>query len=51
MPDWTAVKDLLRTGFPASMQLLAEVSAFVMASLIIGSMGKDELASHQVAIQ
>ncbi len=51
LPDWAAVKDLLRTGFPASMQLVAEVSAFMMATFIIGSMGKDELASHQVAIQ
>jgi MATE family multidrug resistance protein len=50
-PDWAAVKDLLRTGFPASMQLLAEVSAFVMATFIIGNMGKAALASHQVAIQ
>jgi MATE family multidrug resistance protein len=51
LPDWDAVRDLLRTGFPASMQLVAEVSAFMMATFIIGSMGKDELASHQVAIQ
>lgn len=50
-PDREAVKDLLRTGFPASMHLLAEVSAFVMATLIIGNMGETALASHQVAIQ
>ena len=50
-PDWPAVKDLMRTGFPASMQLLAEVSAFVAATFIIGHMGKEQLASHQVAIQ
>ncbi len=50
-PDGAAVRDLLRTGFPASMHLLAEVSAFVMATLIIGNMGEAALASHQVAIQ
>ncbi len=50
-PDWPAVKDLLATGFPASMHLLAEVSAFVAATLIIGNMGEAQLASHQVAIQ
>jgi MATE family multidrug resistance protein len=50
-PDGSGVKDLLRTGFPASMQLLAEVSAFVAATLIIGHMGEAALASHQVAIQ
>jgi len=51
VPDWRAMRELLRTGFPASMQLLAEVSAFVMATFIIGSMGEAALASHQVAIQ
>ncbi len=50
-PDWRAVRDLVSTGFPASMQLLAEVSAFVAATFIIGNMGKEHLASHQVAIQ
>ncbi|WP_367870672.1 MATE family efflux transporter [Luteolibacter sp. Populi] len=49
-PDWEAVRDLVRTGLPASMQLLAEVSAFVAATFIIGNMGKAALASHQVAI-
>lgn len=51
LPDGAAVRDLLRTGFPASMQLLSEVSAFVMATFIIGNMGKAALASHQIAIQ
>lgn len=49
-PDWEAVRDLVRTGLPASMQLLAEVSAFVAATFIIGNMGKAALASHQIAI-
>lgn len=51
VPDWGALRNLLRTGFPASMQLLAEVSAFVAATFIIGTMGQAALASHQVAIQ
>jgi multidrug resistance protein, MATE family len=50
-PDPEAVKSMIRTGFPVSMQLLAEVSAFVAATLIIGNMGAGALASHQVAIQ
>ncbi len=51
MPDWKAVRNLLTTGFPASMQLLAEVSAFAAATLIIGMLGAGALASHQVALQ
>ena len=49
-PDWPAVRDLFRVGLPASLQLLAEVSAFVMATLVIGTLGPAALASHQVAM-
>ena len=49
-PEWPAVRDLIRIGLPASLQLLAEVSAFVMATLVIGTLGPAALASHQVAI-
>lgn len=49
-PDWKSVVDLIRVGFPASLQLLAEVSAFVTATLLIGTLGPAALASHQVAI-
>ncbi len=49
-PDWQAVRDLITVGLPASLQLLAEVSAFVMVTLLIGTLGPVALASHQVAI-
>ncbi|MCB1061665.1 MAG: MATE family efflux transporter [Verrucomicrobiae bacterium] len=49
-PDWTAVRSLVRVGLPASLQLLAEISAFVGATILIGTLGKEALASHQVAI-
>ncbi len=49
-PKWATVRDLVRIGLPASLQLLAEVSAFVMATLVIGTLGPAALASHQVAI-
>ncbi len=49
-PEWRAVRDLISVGLPASLQLLAEVSAFVMATLLIGTLGPAALASHQVAI-
>ncbi|MGI8431122.1 MAG: MATE family efflux transporter, partial [Chthoniobacterales bacterium] len=49
-PEWGAVRDLLRLGLPTSLQLLAEVSAFVMATLLIGTLGAAALASHQVAM-
>lgn len=49
-PDLPSIRSLIKVGLPASVQLLAEVSAFVFATLVIGTMGKVALASHQVAI-
>ncbi len=49
-PDWPAVTHLVKIGFPASIQILAESSAFVFATLMIGTLGPDALAAHQVAI-
>ncbi|MGI8891090.1 MAG: MATE family efflux transporter [Chthoniobacterales bacterium] len=49
-PEWPAAWNLVQLGFPASLQLLAEVSAFVMVTLLIGTLGPAALASHQVAM-
>lgn len=43
-------QSLLKIGIPASFHQLAEVSAFVTASLMIGWLGVVPLASHQIAI-
>lgn len=48
--EWKGFAALLRIGIPACLQLLAEVTAFVMASLMIGTLGVVPLAAHQVAI-
>jgi len=50
VPDWEAVRHLIKVGLPASMQFLAEMSAFTFATLMIGTLGAAALASHQVAI-
>jgi len=49
-PHGPSIRSLVKVGLPASLQLLAEVSAFVVATMIIGTLGKVSLASHQVAI-
>jgi len=41
---------LLGIGIPACLHMLAEVTAFVTASLMVGSLGVAALAAHQVAI-
>ena len=37
-------------AWPAGLQVSAEISAFIAASLVIGSLGASALAAHQVAI-
>lgn len=49
-PDGPSIRSLVKVGLPSSLQLLAEVSAFVMATILIGTLGKVPLASHQIAI-
>lgn len=49
-PHGPSIRSLVKIGLPASLQLLAEVSAFVAATILIGRISKEALASHQVAI-
>ncbi|MEM7385248.1 MAG: MATE family efflux transporter [Verrucomicrobiota bacterium] len=49
-PDWMALRHLIKIGWPTSIQIFAEVSAFVAASIVIGTISVAALAAHQVAI-
>lgn len=49
-PDFSELKRLLAIGFPASLHMLWEVSAFSAAGLIMGHFGKTAMAAHQIAI-
>ena len=44
------VRSLLRIGLPASGQLLLEVTAFAVATIMIGWLGARPLAAHQIAL-
>ena len=44
------VRSLLRIGLPASGQLLLEVTAFTVATIMIGWLGAQPLAAHQIAL-
>ncbi|NTJ07696.1 MATE family efflux transporter [Rhizobium lusitanum] len=50
-PDWHALWDVIRLGFPISITVLAEVSLFTAASLLMGRIGTIELAAHGIALQ
>lgn len=49
-PGWCGVRHLLAIGVPTSVQLVVEVSAFVLATIVIGTLGAQALAAHQGAI-
>ncbi|MCM2291269.1 MATE family efflux transporter [Allorhizobium sp. BGMRC 0089] len=50
-PDWAALKDVMRLGFPIGVTVLAEVTLFSAASLLMGMIGTVELAAHGIALQ
>lgn len=46
----TALGRVLRLGLPIGIQFTAEVGAFHVIALLMGNLGKVELAGHQVAL-
>ena len=50
-PDWPAFFEVLHLGLPIGLTILAEVSLFTVASLLMGSIGTIELAAHGIALQ
>lgn len=49
-PERRAIAELLRIGAPMGVTVFMEASLFVAVALIIGRLGADVVASHQVAI-
>ncbi|MGF1529832.1 MAG: MATE family efflux transporter [Puniceicoccaceae bacterium] len=45
-----ALVNFLKVGVPSAIHLLSEVGAFVLATLMIGSLGAAALSAHQIAI-
>lgn len=50
-PDWPALREVVRLGFPICITILAEVSLFSASSLMMGAIGTVELAAHGIALQ
>ncbi|MBR0554979.1 MATE family efflux transporter [Ciceribacter sp. L1K23] len=50
-PDWHALWEVIHLGLPISVTVLAEVSLFAAASLLMGRIGTLELAAHGIALQ
>lgn len=50
-PDWARFREIFRIGTPIGLTVLAEVSLFAAAAILMGRLGTDELAAHAVALQ
>ncbi|SEQ25721.1 multidrug resistance protein, MATE family [Thalassovita taeanensis] len=50
-PDWEALGQVFRLGWPIGITSLAEVALFAAASLMMGWLGTLSLAAHGIALQ
>jgi len=50
LPARSDIRKFLSIGFPASLQMVCEVSAFSLAGLMMGRFGETAMAAHQVAL-
>lgn len=48
--DWTMIRRILRIGLPGGFQYFFEVGAFAGAAVIIGWLGTNDLAAHQIGL-
>lgn len=48
--NWTELRELWKIGFNSAMQFTFEVAAFVIAGLMAGSFGKEQIDAHGVAL-
>lgn len=48
--DFAIIKKLLKIGIPGACQYFFEVSAFAASSVMVGWMGTQALAAHQIAL-
>lgn len=49
-PQWPAQKSLLALGLPIGISIFAEASLFSVIALLIGGLGANVVAGHQVAL-
>ena len=49
-PDWRAIADLATIGLPIGMSLMLQAGLFSAVALLMGSLGTDVIAAHQIAL-
>jgi MATE family, multidrug efflux pump len=50
VPDWRRVRGLIALGLPIGATLLMEIGLFSAAALMMGHLGTEILAAHQIAL-
>src|SRR5918994_90872 len=50
-PDWARFREIFRIGLPIGLTLVMEVGLFATAGFLIGLIGTEQLAAHQIALQ
>jgi MATE family multidrug resistance protein len=50
-PDFARVRELVRLGVPAAVQILIEYGVFAAVAMLAGKLGALPLAAHQIALQ
>lgn len=50
-PEWSRLRELIATGAPVSLTVLAEAGLFASAAFLMGRIGPTELAGHAIALQ
>jgi MATE family multidrug resistance protein len=49
-PDFTRIGRLAMLGFPVAVQMILEIGVFALVTMLIGRLGAQALAGHQIAI-
>lgn len=49
-PDWSVIRRLLSVGLPIGIAVFAESSIFAVIALLIGGLGANVVAGHQIAL-
>ncbi|WP_420316773.1 MATE family efflux transporter [Ekhidna sp.] len=47
---WSGIRELLRIGLPSGLQYVFEVGAFATAAIMVGWIGAEALAAHNIAL-
>lgn len=48
--EWAEFRKILKIGVPSGLQYVFEVGAFSMAAIMVGWLGAEPLAAHQIAL-